>query len=441
MPCGRTGPRSASSAISPVRLSATGGRAASDSPSAGWSRADKLIVLVAVVAGTAIRLWLLPATGLRDDLDQFVGWVHHIATEGLSTLYGPTEAGPVSFGPVMAYIWGALSAIQPGFTAVTDGADPATRILMKLPATLADYGIAALIWYALRDRPRWAAIGIAAVMLHPVVFYVSAWWGQYESIFMLSGLGAAVAAASGRNGLAAALVAASLMTKPQAIPFLIPFAAWFWATGGIREVGKAALIGLVVIVTLWVPFIPADGPAFYLRSVGEYSSGVFAILSLRAWNSWWLLQEAAARGDFIRDDVAFFGPLALRHVGYLVTAVLSILIAAAVVRDPSPRRLFLALAASSFVFFTFMTQMHERYAYAAFILMIPLLVIRAVRWIWLIFGTVLMLNLFSAVPATVAMQELLPKAGTIPIIGSVILTGCCTATLLLVIRRRDPEPT
>jgi Gpi18-like mannosyltransferase len=341
----------------------------------------------------------------------------------------------------MAYIWGALSLIQPAFATVADGSDPGIRILMKLPATLADYGIAALIAYALRDRPRWAAVGVTAVMLHPVVFYVSAWWGQYESIFMLFGLGAAVAAVSGRNGLAAALVAASLMTKPQAIPFILPFAAWFWAVGGIREVARAALIGAAVIVLLWIPFIPAGGPADYVTSVREYSSGVFAILSLRAWNPWWLLQEAAAGGDFIRDDVAFFGPMALRQVGYLVTAVLSVMIAIAIVRDPSPRRLFLGLAASSLVFFTFMTQMHERYAYAAFVLLIPLLDTRAVRWIWLVFGTVLMVNLFSAVPATVAMQQLLPKMGVMPIVGSLILTTCCLVTLFLVIRRRLPVPT
>jgi hypothetical protein len=440
MPCAPTARRWACSATSLDPPSGTGGRAASDTPSAGWSRADILIVLVALVAGTAIRLWLLPMTGLRDDLDQFVGWVHHIATHGFGTLYGPTDAGPVSFGPVMAYIWGALSLIQPAFATVADGSDPGIRILMKLPATLADYGIAALIAYALRDRPRWAAVGVTAVMLHPVVFYVSAWWGQYESIFMLFGLGAAVAAVSGRNGLAAALVAASLMTKPQAIPFILPFAAWFWAVGGIREVARAALIGAAVIVLLWIPFIPAGGPADYVTSVREYSSGVFAILSLRAWNPWWLLQEAAAGGDFIRDDVAFFGPMALRQVGYLVTAVLSVLIAIAIVRDPSPRRLFLGLAASSLVFFTFMTQMHERYAYAAFVLLIPLLDMRAVRWIWLVFGTVLMLNLFSAVPATVAMHQLLPKMGVIPIVGSLILTTCCLVTLFLVIRRRLPVP-
>ena len=48
----------------------------------GWRRADRRSALVAVFAvGIVVRLVLLPTTGLRDDIDQFVGWVHHIATE------------------------------------------------------------------------------------------------------------------------------------------------------------------------------------------------------------------------------------------------------------------------------------------------------------------------------------------------------------------------
>ena len=51
--------------------------------SVGWTRADRLILAGAVLAGVAIRLALLPSEGLRGDLDQFAGWVHHIATRGL----------------------------------------------------------------------------------------------------------------------------------------------------------------------------------------------------------------------------------------------------------------------------------------------------------------------------------------------------------------------
>jgi Gpi18-like mannosyltransferase len=407
---------------------------------AGWRRADRLIVLAALAAGILIRLWLLPMPGLEGDLDQFVRWVHHIATRGLGSLYGQTDAGPVSFGPVMAYVWAALAAIQPTFATITDSSDPAIRVLMKLPATLADFGIAALVAYALRERPRWAAIGFAAVLLHPVVFYVSAWWGQYDSIFVLSGIGALVAALNGRNGVAAALVAIALMTKPQAIPFIVPFAAWFWATGGIREVARAALVGLGVIVALWIPFLADGGPIGYLENVRQYSSGVFAITSLRAWNPWWLLQEAAAHGDFIRDDVAFLGPFALRHIGYAVTAFFSAAIGLAIVRDPRPERLIFGLAASVLTFFTFMTQMHERYAYAAAILLLLVLYDRRAYALWLVLGAVLALNLASAAPATALIQRTLPPSGPIAIVGSIVLTGCTVAALWLALRRSSGGP-
>ena len=407
---------------------------------AGWRRADRLIVLAALAAGILIRLWLLPMPGLEGDLDQFVGWVHHIATRGLGSLYGVTDAGPVSFGPVMAYVWTAPAAIQPAFATVTDSSDPAVRVLMKLPATLADFGIAALVAYALRGRPRWAAIGFAAVLLHPVVFYVSAWWGQYDSIYALSGLGALLAALNGRNGVAAALVAVAVMTKPQAIPFIVPFAAWFWATGGVRQVARAALIGLAVIAVLWIPFLADGGPIGYLDNVRQYSSGVFAIASLRAWNPWWLLQEAAAGGDFIRDDVAFLGPFALRHIGYAVTGFFSAAIGLAIARDPRPERLILGLAASVLTFFTFMTQMHERYAYAAVILLLLVLYDRRAYVLWLVLGAVLALNLASAAPATALIQRTLPHSGPIAVVGSIVLTACTIVALWLALRRSSSGP-
>ena len=65
---------------------------------------------------------------------------------------------------------------------------------MKVPAILADLGLAA-------SSPTRCATGRAgpssvwrASLLHPAVIDVSAWWGQYESIYVLGGLAAALAA-------------------------------------------------------------------------------------------------------------------------------------------------------------------------------------------------------------------------------------------------------
>lgn len=408
----------------------TAGTAEAPTSAAGWTRGRQATLLAALIVGVVIRLALLPTDGFRPDLDQFVLWVHGIAVSGLPPAYDMD----ITFGPVMAYIWGILAAVQPAFQTVTNASDPAIRALMKTPASLADLGLAALVVYALRARPAWAVVGGVAMLLHPAVFDISAWWGQYESIYLLSALGAVVFAINGHNGPAAALVAVSLMTKPQALPFILPFAAWFWATGGWREVARATVIGLAVIVALWLPFIPEGGPVAYLGNLAEYQSGVFAILSLRAWNAWWLVQELAGGGEFIADDVAFLGPLTLRTVGYLITALISAVVALAVARDPRPRTLALGLAAATLVAFCFLTAMHERYSFGALVFLMLLVPVVRMRWLGLAFGVVFTLNLLAAVPPTPQIGEWLPVAGPLGIAGSIAMLSI-TGTLLVILRR------
>jgi hypothetical protein len=395
-----------------------------------WSRSDRVWLVAVVLAGIVIRLVLLPAQGLRGDLDQFVGWAHHVATSGLGTLYGETGAGPVTYGPVLGYIQAILTGIDPAFRSATDASDEGIRILMKLPASIADLGLGLLVAYALRARPRWAVIGAAAIILHPAVFDVSAWWGQYESLYLVSALGAAILAIEGRNGWAAALVAISLMTKPQAIPLLLPFAAWFWATGGWRGLLRASVIGGVVIAIIWLPFIPAGGPAGYVRNLGEYQGEIFNFLSLRAWNAWWLVQEVAAGGgSFIKDDASVVGPLTLRTIGYAIALALDLGVALMVIRNPQPRALILGLTAGVMVFFSFATQMHERYAYGALVFL-PLLVADArARWLSVAFGVVFTLNLLAAVPPTPEIDRLVPVSGILGISGSIAML---TLTYLVV---------
>ena len=215
-----------------------------------------------------MRLWVLPARGLVGDIDQFVLWVHGIAVNGWDRAYDQN----LSFPAVMAWVWGALAALEPAFRTVTDSADPGIRSLMKIPASLADLGIAAAAIWWFRDRPKLALLAAGAVLLWPATWYVSAWWGQYESIYVLGAVLALLAARGGLPLVTAALLAVSLMTKPQALPFLVPFGAWFLATQGIRGTLKAAAVGAVVVVLLWLPFIAAGGPGNYLNNLATYQN-------------------------------------------------------------------------------------------------------------------------------------------------------------------------
>ena len=391
-----------------------------------------------MLLGIVVRLALLPTEGLKGDLDQFVLWVHRIAVNGLGHAYDPTQSPTdnLSFPAVMAWIWGVLALVQPAFQTVTDSADPAIRALMKVPASLADFGLMAVVVYAFRGRPWWAVIGAGVVMLHPAIIDVSAWWGQYESIYVLFALAAVVFAINGHNGPAAAFLALSLMTKPQALPFILPFAAWFWATGGWREIGRTIVIGAATTLVVWLPFLAAGGPINYLRNLADYQNVVFPVMSLHAWNVWWLFQILTI-GTFAGDQATLIGPITFRHIGWVITAILSLVVAFQVLRNPTPRTLILGLAASSLVWFVFMTQMHERYAFAALLFLLLLVPERRILALYLVFGVVYTLDLLSAAPPTDWIHQLLPFGGLYSIVGSVVTIA--VAALTMVWMREPPE--
>ena len=124
------------------------------------------------------------------------------------------------------------------------------------------------------------------------------------------------------------------MTKPQALPFLIPFAAWFLARGGVAGLARASAIGVAVIAILWLPFAVEAGPLNYLRNIAAYQDDVFSVLSARAWNVWWLLQEIGAGGQMASDRGAVLGPITFRHIGYLLAGLVSLYVGVKVYRDP-----------------------------------------------------------------------------------------------------------
>ncbi len=387
-----------------------------------------------LLVAIAVRAALLPAAELTGDLDQFVLWTHGLTTAPLGQAYDQN----VSFPPVMVYIWGLLAAIEPGFRTATDASDPAIRTLMKVPASLADLGLALGVAWALRSRPWWAVGAALGIALHPAVIDVSAWWGQYESLYVLAALVAYLLAVGDRPGWAAVAMAVAVMTKPQALPLLVPFAAWYLARFGWSGAIRYGAIGAAVIALLWAPFVAFGGPAAYLRNLAEYQDEIFAVLSLRAWNPWWIVQEAYAGGSFVADSAAVAGPITLRHIGFAVAALLEGVVFLAVYRAPTARALALGLAAAALVAFCALTTMHERYAYAALVFLALLIPDRRVLPVWVVFGVAFTLNLLAAAPPTPEIGRALPIGGLLGSVGSVAMTAATAATLWLLLRERRP---
>lgn len=397
-----------------------------------------MALLGGLAIGVLARLLLWPTPGLTGDLDQFVLWVHGIAVGPFSHAYDQN----LSFPPVMAYVWGALAVAEPAFRTVTTSADPAIRAVMKAPASIADLLLALLVLWHLRGTPRWAVAGALAIFLHPAVIDVSAWWGQYESIYLLGGAVAYVLAVRGHSLWAAAALGVALMTKPQALPFLVPFAAWFLARDGWRGAIRAGIVGAATIGVLWLPFVAAGGIAGYARNLAEYQGDIFSFLSLRAWNLWWLVQGWLAPGQFVGDTNVAFGPVTFRVLGYLLTLAAELAVFLAVLRRPTPRTLAFGLAAAVLVAFSFLTTMHERYAFGALVFLVLAFPDRVAAILATAFGVVFTLNLFAAIPPSPAFDDLLDVGGPLGIAGSAAMLAI---VVLVAIRLRasshDPEET
>ena len=338
----------------------------------------------------------------------------------------------------MVYIWAVLGAIEPAFETVSSAADDGIRVLMKTPPSLADLGLALGVAYALRARPGVAVAGALGIAVHPAVIDVSALFGQYESIYVLFGLLAFLLAVNGHPRLGAVALALALMTKPQALPFVAPFAAWALATLGWRETARLVAIALGTVALLWLPFIPYGGPEGYLRSVQAHQNDIFAVLSLRAWNPWWILQSAAG-GAFLGDSRSILGPLTPRHIGFIAFGLLTLVIAATVYRRPTAATLGWALAASSLVAFVALTTMHERYAFPALVFLALVFPDRRAVVLWVVFAIVFTLNLLAAVPPSTEIGHVLPIGGAFGIAGSIAMTAIAVGVFLGMRRAADTE--
>jgi Gpi18-like mannosyltransferase len=340
----------------------------------------------------------------------------------------------------MVYLFWLLGIVEPAFRSATDAADPTIRIALKMPSILADAGLAAGVAYLLRDRPRWAIAAGLGVLLSPVVVYTSAWWGQFDAIYSLAGLGTAILAIGRRPYLAAIVLGLALSSKPQALAFVPPFAAWFLARLGWRRATVAGLVTALTIVVLWLPFVVDGGPLDYLRTLDRFQTGLFAILSLRAWNAWWILQTLLTGGDFATDGGAILGPLSPRILGYVIVLLLEIVIFRAVIRDQTRRGLLLGLAASVLVCFCALTSVHERYSYAALIFLAPLIPDRRILITWLGLTVVMTLNLVAAVPPTPEIGAAISIGGARGLAGSLAMIGLTTVVLALLIGERAVPP-
>ena len=202
-------------------------------------RLDAGTILTALlVLGLVLRAFIaavyLPRSGLSNDIGAFTAWGIRLASIGPAAFY---EEGYFSdYPPGYMYVLWVLGTIGKSLTPIV-GQD-ATGGLVKIPGIFADLGVAWLLFAICR---RWSGqllgrmrihvapeslglIAAAVYLFNPGTVFVSAVWGQIDSVGTFLLLATIYALARGWTEAAAFGAVVALLVKFQ-FAFLVPIVA------------------------------------------------------------------------------------------------------------------------------------------------------------------------------------------------------------------------
>jgi hypothetical protein len=251
-----------------------------------------------LVIGLILRIFLSLYGTYTIDFNTWRAWANTLSEVGFANFY---ESVWCDYLPGYLYVLRGLNWLHQLLPQVPE------EILFKLPANLADLGLAILIFRVLRTLTscKNAQLASLAYFFNPASLANSTFWGQVDSlhtllivISMVLGLGEAF----GACGIFAAL---SFMVKPQSVTIVPIFGFFLWRYGlrqplgqrWRRGLGRGIQMAIAMLLTAWILIWPfAEGgstlgeaalqPLFFLqeRFAAAYNQYTFA--SFNAFNVW-----------------------------------------------------------------------------------------------------------------------------------------------------------
>jgi len=321
----------------------------------------KTLVLV-LLLGILIRMpTIVSGWYAARDINTYIRWGQTIEARGLENAYAGTD---ISYPPMLLYLFGGT--IWLGGQLGLDSADAPgesrwATLVIQVVSNVADLLIASLLAWVMWRRSHGLGILVAALYLfNPAVWYVSAVWGQTDSILTLLLL-ASVIALDRKNVLWAwAFYALALATKLQAIALAPLIIIWSLAKHGWRGL----LGGLAVAGTIWaVLFAPWTLSGHGADLVHVYATPVEMRTVVSAYNFWYL---ALGGKLLISSEIRPIAlPLAYRDIGTLLFAATALLALGLALRRKAEESLALPAATLALGMFLLLTQMHERHVFPA----------------------------------------------------------------------------
>ncbi|HKW44696.1 MAG TPA: phospholipid carrier-dependent glycosyltransferase [Candidatus Eremiobacteraceae bacterium] len=256
------------------------------------SSREVLWLLSFLGAGLLLRLLLLPSQGHVTDIGSFESWTLSLNKFGVKAFY--SQAGFVDYPPGYMLVLWCVGQLFKLFFVSNDYYH--LLFLVKMPAILSDIGIGLLIYLIVRRQwPMAAALSAVAVfVLNPASWFVSAYWGQADSVAAVFLVLAVYLALKDRFEWAWAALAFAVLIKPQPLVIAPLLVFWQLRRQAPWRLLLAPLIGAAVAWLGSLPFAPAFDPAAVLTWLYQrYQTGisVYQVNSANAFNLYSIVRD------------------------------------------------------------------------------------------------------------------------------------------------------
>lgn len=312
---------------------------------------SKWTILLLLGTGLLLRIAIAPwLPGFVGDMNDFRNWALE-ATQGLKTFYANSGS---DYPPFLIYFLYLI-----GKAATLPGMSTFFSTLIKLPSILADVATAYLLYRLAAKWKPWLGFLLAAFYVcNPAILINSTFWGQVDSLFTLLIVLIMVCIAEGKTDVAAALLAAAILMKPQGTIFApVLFFEWIH-----KRQFKKALTGILIFAGTFLliafPFAIGKKPLWlvdlYRQTIGEYPYA-----SVNGYNFFSLI------GANLKEKSSPFLLLSYGTWGMLFIVLTTLFTWIIYIRGRNAKYAALAALFQIAGVFTFSSSMHERYLFPA----------------------------------------------------------------------------
>ncbi len=328
-----------------------------------------------IAAAFAFRVLVAPHTGYAFDVGVSKLWAAWPLLHGFGDIYTNPSIAVASFPSyvVPIYLLAGLGWFAQTLGLSLASASSAFTVLVKFPGIFGDFLLAAAVWRCARRvaGPKLAAVAAGIILIHPVIWYDSAVWGQMDSLYAALLVFSTDLADEGRWLPAWLAWAIAVCTKFQSIVLFPVLLFCSLQRQGMRKTIHHLLAAAGLGLTICLPFLAHD-PIGVVENMLTNTSR-YPYLTVNAMNMWWPV--AAKFGMATQDSFSIAPYVAARTVGLFLFGAVTLGTLVLLRKRRTSTALLLSVSIFCLSFFLLLTQMHERYLYPA----VPFLVLLALR--------------------------------------------------------------